>query len=69
MDFLISIIFLLIGIFPIAILRHRQKFELTTEPGSAEVSPIGLISDELERYQRCAFYLGWVLWYVETHLG
>lgn len=69
MDFLISIIFLPVGIFPLAILRHYRDWDPLHAPENEGVLiPYGLIYHELERHQKYAFYLGWVMWYVSGQI-
>jgi hypothetical protein len=62
MDFVISIIFLLLGVFPLAIQRHfethhEQSPNINTTQGLSSI-----YTDKLKPNQQYAFCMGWILW-------
>lgn len=60
MDFFISAVFLILGVFPLSILSHYKK----TLPDSLGYKVRGLDQYlwDLEPSQKYAFILGWVMW-------
>ncbi|CCX13160.1 Protein of unknown function [Pyronema omphalodes CBS 100304] len=73
MDITISVVFLLLGIFPMAIQRHLEGINnvRTFDDGSPGFfSPKWLLTDQLKPHQRYAFCMGWMLWamYVVTFM-
>jgi hypothetical protein len=68
MDFLISVVFLLLGIFPIAIQRHLAMMDPEVKKANPQISPktsiIDMYTSGLRANQQYAFSMGWILWYV-----
>jgi hypothetical protein len=64
MDFLISLIFLLLGIFPLAIQRHHELASIESQYLKYPRLAISVTDKPLNPSQQYAFSMGWVLWYV-----
>jgi hypothetical protein len=63
MDFVISIVFLLLGIFPIAIQKHIEGINEEATFISFSFAPPSPYVSSLMLHQQHAFVMGWVLWY------
>ncbi|KAA8906650.1 hypothetical protein FN846DRAFT_919028 [Sphaerosporella brunnea] len=70
MDFFISVVFLLLGIFPIAIQRHLAMMDPEIRKANPQIAPkdsiIDMYTSGLKVYQQYAFSMGWILWSLYT---
>lgn len=64
MDFIISILFLLLGIFPIAIQQYLSSIVKEEQGtfGTSFASLFGLFTSVLNANEQYAFCMGWTLW-------
>ena len=62
MDFVVGVIFLLLGIFPLAIQRHLESLNDASPSAKNTLALSGIYTDQLKPNQRYAFCMGWILW-------